>query len=140
MKRRSIQLCCYLLFLICMAAGCSEVDDIRSTYGRRRGTKGTESVNGTAVFSEMFVQAGHRVSSWYRLSPRLEHAQVIVWAPDNFLPPSQEVRLHLDAWLAAQDGRTLIYVGRDFDAAIYYWESVKSSVPVEQVREVERRS
>ena len=80
--------------------------------------RGAKSVNGTAVLSGMFLQAGHKVSSWHRLSPKLEKDDVIIWAPDAFGDPGKEQREWLENWLSAEDGRTLVYIGRDYDAAV----------------------
>jgi hypothetical protein len=101
--------------------GC-RVHDIDTTYGVRSG-RGASSVNGTAVWSRMFQEAGHRVTSVGRFSPRLDRFATIVWAPDDFLPPSLEQRVVLESWLA-NGSRTLIYVGRDYDAAPSYWEKM----------------
>ncbi|MDX1945502.1 MAG: DUF4350 domain-containing protein [Pirellulaceae bacterium] len=91
-------------------------------YGRRRGAEAARSVNGTSVLSELFRQAGHRTSSFNRLSPKLDKTDAIVWFPDDFKPPTKEQREFLEGWLAAEPGRTVIYVGRDYDAAVAYWE------------------
>ena len=119
------------LILLALFAGCSRgVDTI---YGQREGLGAKHSVNGTAVLGEMFEHAGHRVFSWSVLSPRLqEKADCIVWFPDDFKPPSKEVRRWLNGWMTAKPGRTLIYVGRDFDAAPWYWQHVLPAAPKEQ--------
>ncbi len=120
-----------------LAAGCDE--DLNTIYGQRQGFGGG-SVNGTAVFAEMFEKAGHTVVSMRQLSPRLrKRAEVIVWAPDNFDPPSDEVRDWLEKWLAEGNGRTLIYVGRDFNAAPWYWEKVAPKAPAALQPEIARR-
>ncbi len=129
--------------------GCAPyIDD---TYGRRSGTFGGKSVNGTAVLGEMFEQAGHQVYSWQWLSPKLDDADVIVWAPDDYQPPSDEVRRWLDQWLLnyshGEDAdwseenrsRTLIYIGRDFDAVPHYWKKVQPGAPAGQRAEIGRR-
>jgi hypothetical protein len=129
-----------LLFALvaCAAAGCGP--DLDTTYGKRRSMWGEKSVNGTSVLVGMFGQSGHRVRTWPRLSPRLwERADVIVWFVDDFTPLSVEAREWLERWLFAGDGRTLIVVGRDFDAAPGYWEKMKVGVPAEQAAEVNRR-
>lgn len=124
--------------LLLWLAGCARVD-IDVTYGKRRGYPGAESVNGTAVLASMFEQAGHRVTTWSRLSPKLQESQTIVWFPDSFAPPAPEQRHFLERWLAAGSNRTLVYVGRDYDAAIEYWKKIQPQVPPQQALEVARR-
>jgi hypothetical protein len=88
----------------------------------------------------MFEQAGHHVSSWRSLSPRLkDRADCIVWFPDDFHAPSRQQCEWLEEWLRAKPGRTLICVGRDFDAAPWYWEKLKSKVPADERPMVECR-
>src|SRR5688500_2241973 len=83
----SERLFCLCLFLVaCIAVSGCKSTELDSTYGRRRGAPGAESVNGTAVLAGMFELAGHRVVTWRRLSPKLEQFQTIVWVPDNFAP------------------------------------------------------
>lgn len=136
---RPLTVGCLLSAVGCLLlAGCNS--DIDSTYGRRSGY-GAQSVNGTAVLADMFERAGHNVFTWHSLSPKLrERADCIVWFPDDFNPPSQEVRFWLEDWLAQKPGRTLIYVGRDFDAEPYYWDTIQPLVPPGKVAEVQRRS
>jgi len=124
--------------LVLLLVGCSRTPTLDDTYGRRRGTAGP-SVNGTRVLADMFEQAGHRVSSWQRLSPKLDHDQVIVWFPDDMRPPGDEQRAYFEQWLMRQPGRTLVYVGRDYDAAIDYWRHMLSGAPADQATELRRR-
>jgi hypothetical protein len=114
------------LFLV-SSAGCQP--ELQMEYGTRSAMH-ADSVNGTHLFSEMFDRAGHRVTNWRWLSPRLrEKADVIVWFSTSFDPPSQEVRDWLEEWLEERPDRTLIYVGRDYDAARPYLERVKKGPP-----------
>ena len=128
-----------LLALVCLLlAGCGQ--DIDTAYGRRKGAGVWDSVNGTGVLAEMFEHAGHVVFSWMMLSPRLrQRADCIVWFPDDFQPPSAENRRWLEEWLEEKPGRTLIYVGRDFDAAGWYWRRMEPDAPADQQDEVRRR-
>lgn len=128
-----------ILVVACtVAAGCQ--DGVDSTYGRRSGIPGGDSVNGTAVLARLAQSAGHSVSTTSHLSPRLfEKADAIVWAPDDFRPPSAAVRAWFERWLAAMPGRTLIYIGRDFDATPGYWRAVRGSVAAEDGPEADRR-
>jgi hypothetical protein len=87
----------------------------------------------------MFAQRGHTVLSVGRLSPKIrDRADVIVWFPNDFRVPSEPVCEWLDDWLLEEEGRTLIYVGRDFDAEPGYWEAVLAGVPPEQETEVRK--
>ena len=83
---------------ILLMVGCAP-ESIDATYGRRRGEKGTASVNGTAVFAEMFERRGYRVRSINRLSPAIESAKVLVWFPDDFDVPAVKVVQFLENWL-----------------------------------------
>jgi hypothetical protein len=121
----------FFLFSLLLLAGCSR--GIDTHYGQRNGSGASASVNGTAVLGEMFEQAGHRVFSWGALSPRLRsRADCIVWFPNDFEPPKKEVRDWLEEWLKDDADRTLIYVGRDFDAAPWCWEHVLGDAPADQ--------
>ncbi|PHS18364.1 MAG: hypothetical protein COA78_02535 [Blastopirellula sp.] len=106
--------------------GCGQQQsDMNSTYGTRSGSS-IGSVNGTWVLSDMFQEAGYYTSTAKRLSPRILRSDVIVWAPDTFHGPTRETRVYFEDWLTEQDGRTLIYIGRDYDASIDYWEQMQS--------------
>jgi hypothetical protein len=130
--RHSSFIICHLSFiLLILIAGCRP--SLETRYGRRFGDGASRSVNGTAVLGQMFEKSGHRVSSWHSLSPRLQkRADAIVWFPDNFHPPSNKVIGWLETWLSEKPDRTLIYVGRDFDAAPFYWRTVLPGAPTEQ--------
>jgi hypothetical protein len=98
-------------------------------YGQRRGYMGSRSVNGTAVLAGMFEKAGHKVRSATRLSPNVKKADVIVWAPNDYEPPTKDQREWLENWLGDGYGRMVIYIGRDYDAAPDYWRDVKPNAP-----------
>ncbi len=127
-----------LLLLLLMLTGC--IEELPTEYGRRVGMEGGSSVNGTAVLADMVAAAGHQVFSWSSLSPRLdERTDCIVWFPDDFQPPDGEVCYWLDDWLSHASGRTLIYVGRDFDAAVWYWRRVGEGLEGELLEKVARQ-
>lgn len=114
------------------AAGQTEVD---VTYGQA----GNSSVAGTSVLVGWLRQRGHSVFSWNRLSPRLETADTIVWWPDEYNPPTDEQLAWLKAWLDEDPARTLVYIGRDFDAVSPYFKQVVPQAPPKVARELERR-
>jgi len=131
--QRTARGACLLLFLL--AAGCGKQREyLEDEYGQRNGIGAAQSVNGTAVFADMVAQAGHRVTSWRVLSPRLNKADCIVWIPDDFRPPEAPVIKWLEKWLSdkSKSNRTLIYVGRDFDAAAWYWRQLEQNAPANE--------
>lgn len=95
-------------------------------YGRRDGTAHYTSVNGTRILAEMFRKRGDRVSTITRLTPKVAaRAQVIVWFPDDYEPPTDKQRKFFENWLSQHPYTTLIYVGRDYDAAPEYWRDAQ---------------
>jgi hypothetical protein len=105
-------------------------EKLLTAYGRRRGTDYARSVNGTAVLADLFKRAGHRVTTFGRFSPKLKSADVIVWFPSNFAAPTAEQCAFLEEWLAeATEDRTVVYVGRDYDAAVDYWSRIVADLP-----------
>ncbi len=122
-SRRAGALLLIVVALI-VSAGCGQRSSLNTTYGRSRGD-GASSVNGLSVLAEMYARAGYDVSAWSRLSPKLENEQVIVWAPDRFSVPTDQEIEYLEKWLGAVSGRTLVYIGRDYDASIDYWSRLR---------------
>ncbi len=127
-----------LVLVALLTAGCTS--SIETQYGQRKGSMRAGSVNGTGVLGEMFQQAGHKVFSWHLLSPKLhDRADCIVWFPDDFKPPGDDVLEWLQLWLEDRPDRTLIYVARGFDAAGFYWGKVEPEAPEDQVRLVQQQ-
>jgi hypothetical protein len=126
------------VLLALLVAGCD--DQIETAYGGRTGPTQGPSVNGTAVLGDMLAGAGHNVISRASLSPGLaDTADAIIWFPDDFHVPNPQVVAWLERWLASQDGRTLVYVGRDFDAAPDYWQTILPTAPPAQQAEAKLR-
>lgn len=135
-----IGLVALVLFLVWLMRGTPE---LQTGYGRRNGDNHKASVNGTAVFADMFRQRGHGVVSTDRLSPALRRYHTIVWFPDDFDVPKPEQRDFLQNWLSEGENegviRTVIYVGRDYDAATAYWSHIQPQAPAAQQEEVKRQ-
>jgi hypothetical protein len=114
-------------------------EQLSTTYGRRRGTEVASSVNGTAVLADLYRRQGRRVGTVVRFSPALDRYQTVIWAPDDFAPPDKTHRDYLETWLTNGSGRTVVYIGRDYDAAVDYWQRIAADAPPEQADEVVRR-
>jgi len=135
---RSRLLAWLVLCATCLAlCGCGD-EYLDKEYGRRRGPGAATSVNGTAVLAEMFEEAGHRVTTERSISSRLDKAEMIVWFPDDNMVLDDRNRQRLERWLFDKPGRTLVYVGRDWDAEPAYWKAVEPSAPAEQAAEINR--
>lgn len=144
MKRGRMKSIVAITLLLALGTGCGAVRDSLEKqsfegYGRRTG-RGSESINGTQTLGKLFETAGHKVRSWRYLSPSLEEADVIVWAPDDTKLPSIETIDWLGDWLQYSDGeKTLIYIGRDWEAAPTYWSSTMAKAPANQKAEFNTR-
>lgn len=119
----------WLLGVVCLVGVLTTdgvAQEIETGYGKISGSGYRNSVNGTLVFSELFKANGHKVRTWRSLSPRISKYNTLVWFPDEFTPPNAEARTKIEDWLFEDSGRTLIYVGRDYDAASEYWDAMLS--------------
>jgi len=134
-----VLICFALIWFIITALTTDPAEDIYSEYGKRQGYVRGESVNGTNVLAEMFERRGHKVITWRKLSPKLNKVDTIVWFPDNMEPPTEKQREWLEKWLSEDYNRTLIYVGRDYDAEILYWESVLPNAPKDEKPKIKER-
>src|SRR5262245_4555636 len=115
-------------------------EQLPTTYGRRRGSEAGRSVNGTAVLADLFRRAGNHVTTMSRFSPKVDQFDVVVWIPNDFKPPDKDHREWLEKWLSEPETeRTLVYVGRDYSAAIDYWERIVPQTPATQANEALHR-
>lgn len=103
--------------------------ELDETYGRIDG-RHWHSINGTWVFSQMLRQARHRVERTNRLDSTIKNrADCVVWFTSIRHPPPKPVVDWFETWLKAQPGRTLIYVGRDFEAGPLYCRKIAQRSP-----------
>jgi hypothetical protein len=114
-------------------AGCSAQFD--PTYGRTSESYINTSVNGTDVLAAMLTEAGFEVSARAILmTSSMQRVETIVWFPNDIHAPSEEVCLWFDEWLAGGENRTLVYVGRGFDAEPLYFRKMAPGVSKDQQR------
>ena len=88
----------------------------------------------------MFEEAGSRCPRASTRHRTVQSYDVIVWAPDDFRPPGSRgaAVLRASGWRLGKR-KTLVYIGRDYDAAPYYWEAVLPAAPAAERLEVMRR-
>jgi len=131
--------CALLLVIVGVLLAGRRDEPLPTVYGRRRGGEAGRSVNGTAVLADMFRARGDTVTTMSRFSPRLDRYDVIIWVPDDFAPPDKEHRERLEEWLSSGSGRTVVYIGRDYNAALDYWERMAPTAPAELASEALHR-
>ncbi len=126
--------CWWALACLMAVVGCSN-RELNTSYGRQQEAPlvDSASVNGTDVLAGMFKQAGHDVARRrVILSGEFEAVDTIVWFPDDFGAPDEQVCDWLDGWLSGRPQRSVIYVGRDFDAGPLYWRKILALVPPDE--------
>lgn len=134
MNRSALHVCGALL-LVSAVAGCGR--ELNTEYGKRRPAG---SVNGVEVFGKLFEAAGHKVTSWPWLSPRLaKKADCIVWFQTDYDGPPERHRQWLERWLKTSPQHTLIVVNRDYDSAVDYWKTVRQGTTGEEFSKLSRR-
>jgi hypothetical protein len=102
-------------------------------YGNCSGDAG-DAVAGTSLLADQFIRSGYRVVTARTLGRAIQRAQVVVWFPDRFEPLNPATCQFFNEWLSADTGRTLIYVGRDFDVRTAYWRRLlRESVPGQEL-------
>jgi len=110
-----------IVLLVIYSWPAPEVDE---TYGKM-GRMGRKSLNGTWVLAQMVRQSGHSVNQSTRLSQTLKsRADCIVWFASDWEVPDARIIHWFEEWLRAKPGRTLIYVGRHFEAGPIYWKKI----------------
>lgn len=118
-------LCAMVAMIGLLVTGCRTQPLVPSSgYGRISGTGYADSLNGTRVFRNMLVDSGFAVKKIDKLTPRLSRFQHAVWFVADRRAPSEEAVERLEQWLREGYSRTLVVVGRDFDADLLYWQDL----------------
>lgn len=126
------------LMLIALG-GCGDRFSLKTEYGKIRTEGSSASLNGTRVFAEMMRRHGVTVNRLGTISPKLNRYQTVVWFPDRLDPPADEVVQALEKWITQGWGRTVIYVGRDFDCNLSYLVQVRDHAEVADQEELHRQ-
>ena len=111
-----------LVFVALCSTGCEP--EVQTGYGQASGWTYSGSVNGTVVFHEMLEAYDRKVHRYSQFSPRWDKYETVYWMPDNFKKPEQEVIDEIEDWLSERAYRTFVYVCRDYDASVQYWETL----------------
>jgi uncharacterized membrane protein len=124
-----------LLLVVACAAGCDR--DPETRYGTVRG----ESLNGVSAFVQLLRDTGLRTGTRRFLSERIVgRADVAIVFAAGFGSPDEEARALLGRFLAAPGDQTLVFVARDSDAAIDYWQTVAAMPGLEPAKAGQARA
>ena len=124
-----------MLFVVACTAGCDR--DPETRYGTVRG----ESLNGVSAFVQLLRDTGLRTGTRRFLSERIVgRADVAIVFAAGFGPPDAEARDLLGRFLAAPGDQTLVFVARDSDAAIDYWQTVAGMPGLEPAKAGQARA
>lgn len=113
----------FLMFAGCQSKG-EDVDTRYAPYFDR-------SLNGTMVFRDMCEKSGCRLGTGGALAEQSDY-QVLVWFSLEPNTPPQKTLDTLDEWLEEKPDRTVVYVGRAFEATWDYWETMHSRIDEEE--------
>ena len=126
------------VLLLTIATGCHSRVGVNTEYGKVTGTSGGTSVNGTNIFFGMFEERGFETRRYKRISPRIRRYETVVWFPGRQNVPSDRAIEVLEQWLDEGYSRTIIYVARDFDAEIQFYQRMTETAEAEDADEVRR--
>ncbi len=128
-----------LLFAMMFVLGCEQANSLNTEYGTLFGPRGSDSLNGTKYFSELFEAQGATVNRSSVIDPNLDQYDTLVWFPDNNSPPSDKAVRRLSDWLGSGYRRTLIYVAGGNRTTEDYLRAAIEKVPMDQKEEYLRR-
>ncbi|MCH2181235.1 MAG: DUF4350 domain-containing protein [Mariniblastus sp.] len=127
--------------LVTLLAGCQAGtrEEVETGYGRLSGAGYRTSVNGTRALANILEAMGKNVDKTTRLNPRIDRYNTIIFFSQDRSPPSQEAIDRINTWLSEDYFRTFIYIGRDFDAEIDYWQAMLQQPDESQKAHARRR-
>lgn len=137
--------------LLLTSAGCSSWLPEMVPFGAVNAPDYNRSLNGLGMHRKMWESAGAKCLTPQKLSPKLNSMDVIVLVGQSHQPPGIAARRWLEQWLGEEEGRSVIYFGRDFNADVYYRTRTLDQLPptaqmrgkqllaVRQVRELNQR-
>jgi hypothetical protein len=100
-------------------AGCASGPETDFSFSQGK------SLNGTSVLSSALQAEGHEVEAAIRASDEVANwAQGIIRFSPYPGPPDRAEATWYQNWLSDGVDRWLIYVARDFDASLEYWQSI----------------
>jgi hypothetical protein len=90
-------------------------------YGVSSGPQAKQSISGLSVLRSYCDLGDFKTVRLGGLAKRASKVDVIIWAPDDYRVPSKEALDWFEAWLANRPNRRLVFLGRDAEPGLRYW-------------------
>ncbi|HMO13612.1 MAG TPA: hypothetical protein PKD64_04390 [Pirellulaceae bacterium] len=122
------------LILVLVIAVCADKlvgQEVDQRYGEVRG-HAAQSMNGLSVFTQMLRQNNVEVDFYRTLSESMSTADLLVWIPDRFNAPTPAEINEFNRRYREDALPPILFIGRDYDGAISYWQQILSQLPPEQ--------
>jgi len=97
-----------------------------------------QSVNGMAVFAELLKQHGCDVKMFRTFSEQVDDVDLVVWVADRLDAPNSAELALITERNANNRWSQLLFIGRDYDASIAYWEKVIDQLPKKKRSDAEK--
>ena len=123
--------------LVCLGGCVSDEPEIDTRYGLS--SRAAHSLNSTSILLNKIRERGHNVQVKRRITPGIENFDAVIWAPDSTDAPSEKAIQALETWVNGYSDRTLIYVGRHYDAQSDYLSAIVQQAKGREKEEMLRR-
>ncbi len=117
--------------------GSGQQSELPDQYGGVHG-RFAQSINGLAVFTEMLKQSGSDVRTVRSLNDTIDEADLLIWVPDRMDAPTYDEVQLLNSRYQFNNWTRVLFVGRDYDSSISYWEKVIDQLPESQKFQAEQ--
>lgn len=123
--------CTFACLCVVAIGGCKQTWNGRFTQYTPASSEYDSSINGNTVFYDLCRSHNARCRRARAVSPMMKKYDCIIWfCSDNHLPDDDAVQW-FENWLKEKPGRTLVFVGRSYEADVLYWEKVVPLAPEE---------
>jgi len=129
-----VSLVCLLTVPVC-GASAWQLDE---RYGDVTG-RFSKSVNGLSVFAEMLRASDCEVRTYRYLEEATDEADYLVWAPDRLEAPNRDEYRLLHQRYQENQWLSVLFIGRDYEATIAYWERVLDQLEEPQRSNAQRQ-
>ncbi len=139
-RKRTLML---VTIAVATTVGCHSQRTARMWYAESHGRAG-QNIAGTKLLADTFRQHGAEVTSSRLFGQLVAQANVVVWCPSSGRLPQSATCQLFEEWFTRSPGRTIVWVGRDYDSTLAYWRrcydeaAADPSAPAEEQLKIRR--